>query len=45
MNFFYNYFEDNLNDIKKIWEGINNFLGCKCKVIKYIILFKCWGFD
>ena len=25
-NFFHNYFEDNLNNIKKTWEGINNLL-------------------
>lgn len=45
MNFFHNYFEDNLNDIKKTWEGINNLLGRKRKAIKHITSLKRRGSD
>ena len=39
-NFFHNYFEDNLSNIKKTWEGINNLLGRKRKAIKQITALK-----
>ena len=42
-NFFHNYFEDNLSNIKKTWEGINNLLGRKRKAIKHITSLKRLG--
>ena len=44
-NFFHNYFEDNLSNIKKTWEGINNLLGRKRKAIKHITSLKRLGSD
>ena len=44
-NFFYTYFEDNLSNIKKTWEGINNLLGRKRKAIKHITSLKRPGSD
>ena len=44
-NFFHNYFEDNLNNIKKTWEEINNLLGRKRKAIKNITSLKRVGSD
>ena len=44
-NFFHNYFEDNLTNIKKTWEGINNLLGRKRKDIKHITSLKRPGND
>ena len=44
-NFFHNYFEDNLSNIKKTWEGINNLLGSKRKAIKHITSLKRLGSD
>jgi len=44
-NFFHNYFEVNLSNIKKTSEGINNLLGRKRKAIKYITSLKRLGSD
>ena len=44
-NFFHNYFEDNLSNIKKTWEGINNLLGRKRKATNHITSLKRLGSD
>ena len=44
-NFFHNYFEDNLCNIKRTWESINNLLGRKRKAVKHITSLKRPGYD
>ena len=43
--FFHKYFEENLTNIKKTWEGINDLLGRKQNVRKNITSLKCPGND
>ena len=39
--YFHKYFEDNLKNTKKVWEGINSLLGRKNKAHKVITSLKC----
>ena len=39
--YFHKYFEENLKNSKKVWEGINNLLGRKNKAHKVITSLKC----
>ena len=39
--YYHKYFEENISNIKKTWDGINSLLGRKCKVLKEMTSLKC----